>query len=127
MKILKTILAVILAVALAAAPVMAITKPHSVTLHWTASTTATVTHYAVYRATVSGGPYTYLGFTTGTSYINGKNPDGTPLVEGQTYYYVVVAYTATKGEFSVDSNEANVAIPVAVTIAPATNLTADSN
>lgn len=129
MKILRVLTCLILAISMAAAPAMAVTKPHTVKLTWTASVTGTVNHYAVYRSTAAPGcpecrTYVYLGYTTGTSYINGKNPDGTPLVEGTTYYYVVVAYTATKGEFSLNSNEAAVTIPVTVVIAPATNLQA---
>lgn len=104
---------------------------HKVTLHWGASPSTSVTHYAVYRATVSGGPYTYLGFTTGLAYVNSKNPDGTTLPEGTTFYYVVVAFTATdpvthKADHSVDSNEAVATIPTTVVILPATGLTTDA-
>jgi len=110
---------------------MALTSTvHKVSLHWTASVSSTVTHYAVYRSTADPTcpecrTYVYLGYTTGTSYVNSKNPDGTPLVEGQRYYYVVVAFTdvdPTTGHslHSIDSNEFGATIPV--TPAPATNL-----
>lgn len=43
-------------------------------------------HYNVYRSTVSGGPYTFIGSTTSTysTYL-----DNGPLTIGTTYYYVV--------------------------------------
>ncbi len=121
MKIKMTLL---LFATLLFAPFMMGQTAHKVTVKWTASTTASVTHYAVYRSDTTGGPYQYIGYTTGTSYINGKNPDGSALVEGKTYYYVVVAATATQGQFAVNSNEANATIPIKVVIAPATNVTA---
>lgn len=102
---------------------------HSVALSWTASTSTTVTHYGVYRGTTSGGPYVYLGYTKNLSYVNSKNPDGTPLADNSVFYYVVVAFTdpdpATgKSSHSPNSNEFKAVIPVTVVIAPATNLTA---
>lgn len=127
MKIFKTLA---LFAVLLFAPAMFAQTAHKVTLHWGASASASVTHYAAYRATVSGGPYTYLGFTTGLAYVNTKNPDGTPLPEGATFFYVVVAFTAAdpvthKAAHSVDSNEVQVIIPVTVVVLPATALGAD--
>lgn len=60
------------------------TRP--VLLSWTASTTATVTGYNVFRATSSAGPFTQLNTVsiTGTSYTDA----GTI---GQTYTYYVTA------------------------------------
>src|SRR5712664_1325252 len=77
---------------------------HSVTLNWTASTTAVV-GYNVYRSTVSGGPYAQLNssLVLPTSYT-----DSTVHLS-QIYYYVVTS-VATGAE-SVDSNEASAAIP----------------
>jgi len=116
------------------APFVMAQTNHKVTLRWTASTSTNVTHYGVYRSAADSTcpecrTYVYLGYTTGTSYINGKNPDGTPLVEGARYYYVVVAFTdvdPTTGHslHSLNSNEVGVNIPVTVVINPATNVTA---
>ncbi|AEI43151.1 hypothetical protein KCX80_19870 [Paenibacillus mucilaginosus] len=54
-----------------------------VDLSWTGSPGAAV--YQVKRSTGSGGPYTVIGSTYGTSYRD------TGAVDGQTYYYVVSA------------------------------------
>jgi hypothetical protein len=54
-----------------------------VILTWTASFNAT--NYNVKRATSSGGPYTIIGNTTGTSFTD------TNVINGTTYYYVVSA------------------------------------
>ena len=43
-------------------------------------------HYNVYRSTVSGGPYTFIGSTTSTYSLY---LDKGPLTNGTTYYYVV--------------------------------------
>lgn len=76
---------------------------HSVVLTWTASTTTDVTSYNVYRATVSGGPYTKLTGLAASPYTDiGVTP-------GNTYYYVVTAVDPN-GE-SVNSNEADGLIP----------------
>lgn len=95
---------------------------HSVTLTWTASTSASVDHYKVFRATVSGGPYQLLGNIPATqlTFTNGSNPDGTPLAEGAVYFYVV--QSVASGVSSVNSNEAGATIPT--TPQPPTNLKA---
>lgn len=84
---------------------------HKVTLHWIASPTTAVDHYGLYRGIVSGGPYQLMGKVPANqvTFINGSNPDGTALVEGQTYYYVVVAFQGAL--FSTNSNELPVTIP----------------
>lgn len=81
-------------------------KTHSATLSWTASTSTNVSGYNIYRATVSGGPYTELNssLVTGTSYI-----DSTPQA-GQTYYYVATSVDNNDDE-SVYSNELKVVVP----------------
>jgi len=57
-----------------------------VTLSWTANAGATA--YNVKRGTTSGGPYTTVApNVSGTTYVD------TPLVNGQTYYYVVSSVT----------------------------------
>ena len=67
-------------------------------LNWTASSGAT--SYTVYRAAVTGGPYTSVASgITATSYTDTGLPDDT------TYYYVVVA--ANSGGASANSNEAS--------------------
>ncbi len=59
---------------------------HSVTLNWTASTSA-VAGYNVYQSAVSGGPYTELNSSaiTTTSYADST------VQAGQSYYYVVTS------------------------------------
>jgi hypothetical protein len=71
---------------------------NQVALTWTAA--AGATSYEVLRATVSGGPYTTVatGVTT-TSYTN------TGLTTGTTYYYAVMAFSATSE--SPNSNQAS--------------------
>lgn len=82
----------------------------SVTLHWTASATPNVDHYKIYRSLVPGGPYTLMGVVTADklTFTNGSNPDGSPLVEGQTYCYVATSMLGTKE--SIRSNEKCVTI-----------------
>jgi hypothetical protein len=74
-----------------------------VTLAWTASASANVTGYNVYRATIPGGPYpppTKLNsaLVTGSGYIDNT------VTHGTAYYYVVTAVGAN-GLESVISNE----------------------
>lgn len=71
-----------------------------VTLAWTASASATVTGYNVYRATTSGGPYTKVNSTI----VNALGFTDTPVTHGTTYYYVVTAVDPSTLE-SVYSNE----------------------
>jgi len=72
----------------------------SVVLGWTAST-STVAGYNVYRATVSGGPYTRVN----PSLVAGLGFTDTNVVSGTTYYYRVTAVDSSGNE-SVYSNEA---------------------
>ena len=78
---------------------------HSAALNWTAST-STVIGYDVYRATVSGGPYTLLNPSpvVATQYVDSS------VSAGQTYYYVVTA-VASGNVQSVDSNQVSATIP----------------
>ncbi|MEM9556091.1 MAG: PQQ-binding-like beta-propeller repeat protein [Acidobacteriota bacterium] len=68
-------------------------------LSWTAVAPAP-TSYRIYRATVSGGPYTQVGSVGGgvTSFSD------TTVVDGTTYFYVVRAFDLCE---STDSNEAS--------------------
>ncbi|MFZ5874913.1 MAG: hypothetical protein ACOYXU_00760, partial [Nitrospirota bacterium] len=73
-------------------------------LTWTPSTDLDVTAQRVYRATVSGGPYTLV-----TSFANNTTATytDTGLTNGTTYYYVVRAFDGTQE--SANSNEASAA------------------
>jgi len=73
-----------------------------VTLSWTASSGAT--SYNVKQAAVSGGPYTTIGTTAGTSFTSTGLTNGTP-------YYFVVSAVNSSGE-SANSSQAT-ATPVA--------------
>jgi hypothetical protein len=81
------------------------TISHSVSLTWTASITAGVTGYNVWRSTTSGGSYTQLNTTTvaGTSYTDSS------VSAGQIYYYVVTAVDGSNQ--SADSNQAQATVP----------------
>lgn len=104
---------------------------HSVTLFWTASTSAATDPtlgYNVYRSTTPGaeaapalngaalqavncptsGPCTYV--------------DATATAEGTKYYYVLTADSPTRTE-SVHSTEASATIPVSSAPAPPTGVT----
>lgn len=81
-----------------------ITVSHSVSLSWTASASASITGYNVYRSTTSGGPYTKLSSSSTTSF-----SDGT-VVGGQSYYYVVTAVDSSNIE-SGYSNQAQATVP----------------
>jgi hypothetical protein len=75
----------------------------SVALGWTASTSAGVVGYNVYRGTAQGGPYSNLTLVpSGTTYTD------SPVTHGTTYYYVVTTVGAL-GLESVNSNEVSAA------------------
>ena len=84
----------------------AATISHSVSLTWTASTSANIVGYNVYRSATSGGPYTQLnsGLVTKTSYTDSG------VVAGQTYYYVTTAVD-TSNDQSAYSNQAQATVP----------------
>jgi hypothetical protein len=79
------------------------TNNNQITLTWSSVTGAT--NYNVDRSTTSGGPYTTIFSTSGTSYTD------TNAISGRTYYYVVVASNA--GGQSLNSPEvtATLALP----------------
>jgi fibronectin type 3 domain-containing protein len=61
---------------------------HTVALRWTESPHAT--SYNIYRATVSGGPYTQIGNVDYPVYLD------IHVSSGSVYYYVVTALTGWK-------------------------------
>ncbi|HEX5229532.1 MAG TPA: hypothetical protein VFW44_17595 [Bryobacteraceae bacterium] len=78
---------------------------HSVVLNWTASNSAGVTGYNVFRSATSGGPYSQINssLVITTSYTD------TTVTAGQTYYYVTTAVGV--GSQSGYSNEAQATVP----------------
>jgi len=101
---------------------MATNNINSVTLDWTASTSAATTGYTILRGTANGGPYTALpgGTTAGVSFTDNSasNPN--------TYYYVVIATNATSQ--SMYSNQAQGdPLPPPVTALPNTGLFTNEN
>ena len=84
----------------------------AISLSWTPSVSSDVIEQRVYRAAVSGGPYSLIRTITNNtidSYID------TGLIDETTYYYVVRAYDGTNE--SANSNESS-AIPSDNTTAP---------
>jgi hypothetical protein len=79
---------------------------HSVTLAWAASTSANVVGYFVYRATISGGPYTKLN----ASSVPGLTYQDNNVLAGQTFFYVVTAVDNNNNE-SAYSTEAKATVP----------------
>jgi fibronectin type 3 domain-containing protein len=79
---------------------------HSVSLTWTASVSADVVGYNIYRSTVSGGSYSILDSTLVTA-----DTYADPTVQsGQTFFYVVRSVDNT-GTESVNSTEVQAIIP----------------
>jgi hypothetical protein len=70
------------------------------TLTWTA--VAGATSYTIGRSTVSGGPYTTVGTTAATTFVN------TGLTNGTTFFFVVSATTIGPGCVSPISAQASV-------------------
>ena len=79
--------------------------PHSVTVSWDASNQA-ISGYLVYRANVSGGPYTPLT----TAPVAAASFTDSTAAGGQIYSYVVTAITDTQIE-SLFSNKISVTVP----------------
>ncbi len=77
---------------------------HSVWLSWTASVSANVVGYLVYRSAQSGGPYAQYtsSLIAGTTYVD-------VVVQSGVYYYVVVAVDSSNDESSY-SNEAEAVV-----------------
>lgn len=78
----------------------------TVALTWTASTSANVIGYNVFRGTSAGGPYVNLNMSP----VSATNYTDAGVQAGQTYYYVTTAVDAHYNE-SVYSNEAQAVVP----------------
>jgi IPT/TIG domain len=78
---------------------------HEVSLTWTPST-STVDGYNIYRATVSGGPYSKIN----PSLISGTMYKDDTVLGGKTYFYVATAVDSN-GVESAYSNEASATVP----------------
>jgi Abnormal spindle-like microcephaly-assoc'd, ASPM-SPD-2-Hydin len=78
---------------------------HSVNLSWTPSSSAVV-GYNVYRASISGGPYTRINssLNAGANYADGT------VQSGQTYFYVTTAVNSS-GMESGYSNQVSAVVP----------------
>jgi hypothetical protein len=75
-------------------PICVTYNTHATHLNWTASTTATVTAYNVYRAAASTGPYTQIASSvSATTACSGTSCtwSDSSVAAGQTYYYEVTA------------------------------------
>lgn len=79
----------------------------SATLTWTASTTAGIVGYRIYRSTVSGGPYTALN---PSKPVAGTVFEDATVQAGRTYYYVVTTIDGN-GVESPRSNQATAIVP----------------
>jgi len=80
---------------------------HLVGLSWLPSTSANITGYNVYRATVSGGPYSRInsgGLVAATLYDDGTVKSGT------NYFYTVTTVNSS-GVESVFGNQVKAAVP----------------
>lgn len=108
-------LAVIPVVILALVMLMSGQTTHSVTIHWTPSTSSCVTSVIVHRVQVSGTEVSGTNYATvlvGTStFVD------TAVVAGQTYYYKLSAYgvncdpTGSAADESVLSAELTAVVP----------------
>ena len=81
--------------------------PNSVNLSWTASTSANVAGYNVYRAAASSGPYVRVNsaLVVATAYTD------TTVLPGQTYYYVATAVDSSSIESAHSSPPAQSVVP----------------
>lgn len=84
------------------------TGSHDVVLSWTASTTAGVTGYNVYRGTTSGGE---SPISLNSTPINGTTFTDEDVTAGATYYYLVASVVSNEVIQSAASNEAVATVP----------------
>jgi fibronectin type 3 domain-containing protein len=88
---------------------VAVNNSYYVSLSWTASVTAGVSGYYVYRSSVSGGPYTKLN---PTAVVAGTTYTDLTVQLGKIYYYVVTAVDPSDTiPESGYSNEVSTTIP----------------
>jgi len=81
-------------------------RAYTVALSWSPSASPVMGYY-LYRATVSGGPYSQIN----TVPLVANNYVDNQIEYGQTYYYVVTAVTSS-GQQSTYSNQTAVVIPM---------------
>jgi hypothetical protein len=81
-------------------------KTHSVTLSWTASVSANVIGYNLYRSTTPGSNYTQVN----SALISGTSYTDSVVQAGQTYYYAATAIDSSQNE-SGYSTEVNAIVP----------------
>jgi len=82
---------------------------HSVTLNWTASTSANVVGYNVYRGTQPTPPNTYTKLSS--SPVAATNFIDITVLAGQTYYYVATAVDSSNNESAYSTPAVPAVIP----------------
>ena len=75
----------------------------SARLKWNSATNAT--SYNLKRGTTSGGPYTPVGSSTATNFVDGG------LVNGTTYYYVVTSFNGSESANSAEASVTPIVVP----------------
>jgi hypothetical protein len=78
---------------------------HFVTVSWQPSSSPGVTAYNVYRSTVSGGPYSVVGWG-----VSGPTFTDTAVQPGATYFYVITSLTNANVESTI-SGEVKATVP----------------
>jgi len=80
---------------------------HWVSINWTASTSAKVAGYNLYRGTASTGPFTKINL----SLISGTSVVDDTVVPGQTYYYVATTVDTSNNESAFSSPPVEAIVP----------------
>jgi hypothetical protein len=80
---------------------------HNTALSWTASTSANVAGYNMYRGTTSGGPYAKVN----SALIAGTTYTDTNVQAGVTYYYVATAVDTSNNESAYSTQAPAVTVP----------------
>jgi hypothetical protein len=81
-------------------------SPHSVMLKWTASPSAGVTGYNIYRSTTAGSGYTKID----SSSVSALTYTDATVVNGVTYYYVTTSVNVS-GDESSYSEQVKMIVP----------------